>query len=165
MKVKEMVYGAILTSLALIIPLSFGGVLGVNTPLFSATLASHVPCMLAMTISPWVAFMVGAGSAWGFFMKLGAIVGARAFMHTIFATIGAILFRKGFSLGKILILTAPIHALSEALIVLPFGFSLYNAGVVVGIGTLAHHGVDSIITILLYNIIIVSTGFAFIHKD
>ncbi len=163
MKVKEMVLGAVLTSLALIIPLSFGGLLGVTIPPFSATLASHVPSMLAMTISPWVAFMVGAGSALGFLMKLGVVVGARAFMHTIFAIIGAILIKKGYSFKKVLFITAPIHALSEALVVIPFGFSLYDVGVVIGVGTLLHHIVDSIIAIGIYSLI-ATTGLMLIRK-
>ncbi len=164
MKVKEMVFGAVLTSLALIIPLSFGGLLGVTTPFFSATLASHVPSMLAMTISPWVAFMVGAGSAIGFLMKLGPIVGARALMHTIFATLGAILIKKGYSFKKVLFLMAPIHAISEALVVIPFGFSLYNAGVVIGVGTFLHHIVDSFIAIGIYSLIATTTGLMLISK-
>jgi niacin transporter len=164
MKVKEMVLGAVLTSLALIIPLSFGGLLGVTIPPFSATLASHVPSMLAMTISPWVAFMVGAGSALGFLMKLGVVVGARASMHTIFATIGAILIKKGYSFKKVLFFTAPIHAITEALVVIPFGFSLYDMGVVIGVGTFLHHIVDSFIAIGIYSLIATTTGLMLISK-
>ena len=66
MKVKELVLGALLTALALLIPLAFGGILGITIPPFSATLASHVPVMLAMLVNPLVAFVVGAGSAFGF---------------------------------------------------------------------------------------------------
>ena len=44
----------------------------------------------------------------------------------------------------------PIHALGEALIVLPFGFTLQKAGMVVGIGSALHHGVDSLIALVLY---------------
>lgn len=150
MKVKEVVWGGILTSLALIIPISFGGLLGVTIPPFSATLASHVPVMLAMAISPLVAFMVAAGSALGFFIKLGPVIGARAAMHIIFAVVGALLIKRGFSFRTALAVTLPIHAFSEALIVLPFGFSLHNAGVVIGVGTALHHGVDSIIALALY---------------
>ena len=64
MKVKEMVFGAVLTSLALIISPS---VVYWGLPsLLYLTLASHVPSMLAMTISPWVAFMVGQVVLWAF---------------------------------------------------------------------------------------------------
>lgn len=153
MRVKEIVWGGLLTSLALIIPLSFGGVLGITVPPFSATLASHVPVMLSMLVSPTVAFMVAAGSALGFLIKLGPVIGARAAMHIIFAVTGALMLRKGFSFKTTLLATLPIHAASEALIVLPFGFTLHKAGVVVGLGTALHHGVDSLIALALYAVI------------
>lgn len=153
MKIKEIVWGGLLTSLALIIPLAFGGFLGVTIPPFSATIASHVPVMLAMLISPTVALMVAAGSAIGFLIKLGAVVGARASMHIIFALIGAYMIKRGFSFKTALITTLPIHAVSEALIVLPFGFTLQKAGLVVGIGTALHHSVDSIIALAVFALV------------
>ncbi len=153
MRVKEIVWGGLLTSLALIIPLAFGGTLGVTIPPFSATLASHVPVMFSMLISPLVALMVAAGSALGFLIKLGPVIGARAGMHIIFAVFGALMIRRGYSFKVTLLATMPIHALSEALIVLPFGFTLQKAGVAVGIGTALHHGVDSLIALSLYGII------------
>ncbi|NLT95365.1 MAG: ECF transporter S component [Clostridia bacterium] len=159
MKVKELVLGALLTALALLIPLAFGGLLGITIPPFSATLASHVPVMLAMLINPLVAFIVGAGSAFGFLLKLGPIIGARAFMHVIFAVTGAFMIKKGFSLRTVLIATLPIHAFSEALIVIPFGFSLYDAGVVIGIGTALHHGIDAGITLAVYALLTKTAGF------
>ena len=42
MDTREVVYGALLTALALLIPLAFGGFLSVMIPPFSATIASHV---------------------------------------------------------------------------------------------------------------------------
>jgi len=158
-KIKDLIIGALLTALALLIPLAFGGFLGVTIPPFSATLASHVPVMLAMTVNPLVAFIVGAGSAFGFLIKLGPIIGARAFMHAIFAVFGAMLIKKGYSLRSVLIVTLPIHAFSEALIVIPFGFSLYKAGVVIGIGTALHHGVDALITLAVYGLLTATPGF------
>ncbi|MGI6225076.1 MAG: ECF transporter S component [Peptococcales bacterium] len=158
MKIKELVLGALLTALALLIPLAFGGFLGVTLPPFSATLASHVPVMLAMTVNPLVAFIVGAGSAFGFLIKLGPIVGARALMHVIFAVFGAIIIKKGWSLRNTLIFTLPIHALSEAFIVIPFGFSLYDAGVVIGVGTALHHGIDAAITMGVYGLLTTTRG-------
>lgn len=153
MRVREIVWGGLLTSLALIIPLAFGGFLGVTIPPFSATLASHVPVMLAMTVSPMVAFMVAAGSALGFLIKLGPVIGSRAAMHIIFALTGAHLYKRGFSLPLVLLITLPIHAISEALIVLLFGFTLQKAGIVIGIGTALHHGVDSLITLAIFGTI------------
>lgn len=150
MKVREMVIGGLLTALALMIPLAFGGVLGITVPPFSATLASHLPLMLAMTISPLTALMVGLGSALGFLIKLGPIIGARAFMHVIVGLAGAFYYKRTRSLIGSLIFTLPIHAISEALIVLPFGFSLQKAGVVVGLGTALHHIADSFITVFVF---------------
>jgi len=136
-------YGAVLTALAILIPISFGGFLGVYIPPFSATLASHVPLMLGMAISPLVAGAVGLGSAIGFLIKLGPVIGARAAMHVVVGVTGATLVQKGVSYPLVLLAMAPLHGLLEALIVVPFGFNLYRAGVVVGIGTVLHHLVDS----------------------
>ncbi|HHY80897.1 MAG TPA: ECF transporter S component, partial [Thermoanaerobacter sp.] len=66
MKTREITIGGLLAALSLIIPLAFGGVLGIVIPPFSATLASHVPVMLAMLISPATAVFVGVVSAIGF---------------------------------------------------------------------------------------------------
>lgn len=154
MKTKEMIYGAILTSLALLIPLAFGGFLGITIPPFSATLASHVPVMIAMAISPLTAFAVASGSALGFLIKLGPVIAARAGMHIVFGVTGALLYKKGMSFSKVLLVTLPLHALSEALIVIPFGFDLYKAGVVIGIGTGIHHILDSFITLFLAAVLV-----------
>jgi len=154
MKTKEMIYGAILTSLALIIPLAFGGFLGITLPPFSATLASHVPVMIAMTISPATAFAVASGSALGFLLKLGPVIAARASMHIVFGVTGALLYKRGMSLSKVLLIVLPIHALSEALIVIPFGFNLYDAGIVIGVGTGLHHILDSFITLFIGTLLV-----------
>ncbi|MDP2858410.1 MAG: ECF transporter S component [Bacillota bacterium] len=142
-------YGAVLTALAIMIPISFGGFLGVYIPPFSATLASHVPLMLGMAISPLVAVAVGLGSAIGFLLKLGPVIGARAAMHAVVGFTGATLVKKGMAFPLVLLAMAPLHGLLEAFIVVPFGFNLYRAGVVVGIGTVLHHLVDSGITLAI----------------
>ncbi|MFZ5945476.1 MAG: ECF transporter S component [Bacillota bacterium] len=165
MKARELVLGALLTALALLIPLAFGGFLGVTIPPFSATLASHVPVMLAMMVSPFAAFVVGAGSAFGFLIKLGPVIAARAAMHAIFPVIGAYLIKRGYSFKMVLAITLPIHALSEALVVLPFGFTLYKAGVVIGIGTALHHSIDSLIALAVYGIITAGAGFKTATKE
>lgn len=147
MKTKELAWGALLIALALLIPLAFGGVLGVVIPPFSATLASHVPSMISMLFGPWVAVMVGLGSSFGFLLKLGPVIAARAAVHAVWGGVGAVLARRGMPLWMALLWILPIHALGEALIVLPFGFPLAKAGLVVGLGTALHHIVDSIITL------------------
>ncbi len=142
-------YGAVLTALAIMIPISFGGFLGVYIPPFSATLASHVPLMLGMAVSPLVAGAVGLGSAIGFLLKLGPVIGARAAMHAVVGFTGATMVQKGVSYPLTLLAMAPLHGLLEALIVVPFGFNLYRAGIVVGIGTVLHHLVDTGITLAI----------------
>lgn len=142
--IKKLTYSALLTALAIIIPLAFG-FLKVQAGPFSATLASHVPMFLAMFLGPFAAIMVGAGSALGFLMSAPAVIAARAFMHTFVGLIGAYLLKKGVSFSKVVLITGPIHAILEALVVIPFGFTMYKVLVVVGTGTLLHHMVDGII--------------------
>lgn len=150
MKTREIVLGALLTALAILIPLAFRGWLAIYVPPFTATLGAHVPSMLAMFISPWVAFLVGAGSTLGFLLTLGPVVAARAATHMLFAVVGALLFKKGLKPWAALLAVLPVHAVAEALVVVPFGFNLYNAGVVVGVGTALHHIIDSAITMTLW---------------
>lgn len=159
MKTKELVIGAMLSAFSLIIPLAFGQTLSIPIPPFSATLASHVPTMLAFLVSPLAAIMVGTVSAFGFLITKGPVIAARALTHAVFGGVGAYLVQKKMPLTKALIITAPIHALLEALVVLPFGFSLYKGFIIVGVGTLIHHSIDSIVTIVIAKTLQRSTKF------
>jgi niacin transporter len=67
-KIRQMVYAGLLTAIAIIIPIQFG-FLRIIIPPFTATLAAHVPMMLAMLISPPVAAVVGIGSTIGFYWQ------------------------------------------------------------------------------------------------
>ncbi|AGK98096.1 hypothetical protein [Clostridium pasteurianum] len=147
--VKKLTVTSLLTALAIIIPIVFGPFLKIQIPPFSATLASHVPMFLAMLIAPEVAVVVGIGSALGFLITSPAVIAARAFTHTFVGLAGALLIRRGMSFKKVIVFTAPIHAILEALIVIPFGFTAANALYIVGIGTVAHHFVDGVITVIL----------------
>lgn len=149
-EVKRLVIGSLLLALSIVIPMSMGGILGVVIGPFSATLASHVPTFLAMLYGPLVAGVVGVGSAIGFFMRLGAVVGFRAAMHIPIGIAGALLLRKHLSFPVTLAVLAPVHALLESLVVLIAGFSLRDAGYLVGIGTLLHHTMDSIIAVVCW---------------
>lgn len=165
MKTKDLVVAGILTAFSIIIPLWFGGVLGINIPPFSATVASHVPVMLAMAINPLVAVVVGFGSALGFLLKgLPIVIAARAAMHPLFALVGALLIKRGLSFTGALAITWPIHAVLEALVVLLFGFDIYTAFVVVGIGTALHHVIDSAISVAVYRSLISARVFSHITK-
>lgn len=147
--IRNLTYTALLTALAIIIPVNFS-FLKVYIPPFSATLASHVPMFLSMFLGPFSAVMVGIGSALGFFFTgLPLYVAARAFMHVFVGLTGALLMKKGVSFTKVVFYTAPIHGLLEMLVVIPFNFSLQFAFITVGIGTVLHHFVDSAITAVL----------------
>jgi niacin transporter len=106
-----------------------------------------------MLISPAVAVMVGFGSAVGFTLRLTPVIGARAAMHIAVGYLGARLVRSGRPYWLVLLMVLPLHAFMEALIVLPFGFSLHRAGVVVGVGTALHHLVDASISLALVRVL------------
>ncbi|MDY6226661.1 MAG: ECF transporter S component [Clostridium sp.] len=149
-KIRKMVFAAVLTAIAIIIPTQFG-FLKITLGPFTATIASHVPMFLAMLISPSVAIIVGVGSALGFFITTPLVVAARASMHIIVGYVGALIISKDKNLKKAIAFTAPIHGILEGLIVIPFGFSVYQFVVVVAIGTILHHFVDGAISYALAN--------------
>ncbi|MBL4935248.1 ECF transporter S component [Clostridium sp. YIM B02515] len=146
--VKKLTYTALLTAWVILIPIYFKG-LQVQLPPFTATITAHVPIFIAMLLGPEAAVMVALGSALGFFISAPIVVAARALMHVVVALAGAYAIKKGMSFNKTLIITAPIHAILEALIVIPFGYTMYKVLIVVGIGTLLHHGVDAVISSVL----------------
>lgn len=141
---KIIVYSALLTALAIVIPIAFG-FLSIQLGPFTATLAAHVPLFLAILLGPVPAAMVGIGSGIGFLITKGSYVAARAFMHTFVGVAGAILIKKGVSYSKMVAITAPLHGILEALIVMPFGITLEKIVITVGVGSTLHHIVDGII--------------------
>lgn len=152
-KIKQMVYAALLTALAIIIPIQFG-FLKIIIPPFTATLASHVPMMLSMFISPIVAIVVGIGSTIGFFISgMPMVVVCRAAMHILVGYIGAKIIMKNKSYTKAAMITAPIHGIAEMIVVIPFiGLNLYQMLVVTALGTILHHIVDSVISYSLIKV-------------
>lgn len=150
---REVVTGALLTAFALLIPLLFRGTLQFAIGPYSATLASHVPSMLAMFIGPLVAAMVGLGATAGFLLTLGPVVAARAFIHLIFGVLGAWLYRRGWRPIPVLLAALPVHAAGEALVVRLFGFDPWVAVVVTGGGTVVHHALDAAITLALLRVL------------
>lgn len=155
MKTKDIVVGGLLAAVAILIPLLFANTpLMVHIPPFSATIASHVPILLSMTISPAVAIFTGIVSGIGFVIRTSPVIGARALMHAIFGGLGAYAYRRGMPFYIVLLLTAPLHGLLEALVVLPFGFNLNQAFIAVGLGTVLHHLVDSAITLVIFNTLV-----------
>lgn len=152
-RTQELVVAALFAALAMIIPLMFGGFLTLIVPPFTATVASHVPVMLAMAVSPFAALMTGLASAIAFLLRLGPIVAARAAIHAGFGLAGALLVRRGWKLGWALLLVLPLHALGEALVVLPFGWPLNKALLVVGVGTGIHHLIDSVLALAVERLV------------
>lgn len=159
MNIKKMVISALLMAISIIIPLVFGSTLRIYIPPFSATLASHVPMFLSMFLGPFEAAVVGIGSAIGFLFAFpDPVIAARAAMHIIVGFVGGKLILKNVSFTKTIFITAPLHGFLEALVVMPFGFDLYKALIVVGIGGVLHHIVDGLITLPLVASINKATG-------
>lgn len=149
-KTKEMVYAALLTALAIIIPIQFK-FLAIRIEPFSATLAAHVPMFIAMLISPMVAMVVGVGSTLGFlFSGVTPAVVARAATHIVVGYIGAKIISKTNNFAKAAIITAPIHGGLELLVSIPFvGLNLYTLLIVTGVGAVLHHCADAAIAYVL----------------
>lgn len=142
--IKKITYTALLTALAVVIPVAFG-FLSIQLGPFSATLASHVPLFIAMLLGPAPAAMVGIGSGLGFLVTKGSYIAARAFMHTFVGIAGGLLIQRGISYKNMVMITAPIHGILEALIVIPFGITLEKILIAVGLGSTLHHIVDGLI--------------------
>ncbi len=155
MKTKEMVLAALLTAIAIIIPILFTPLRIVLPPYpFTATISSHVPILLAMFISPVVAAIVAIGSAIGFFFAGTPMpVVARAASHVLFAFIGAIMLKKGYNFWFTWAISAAVHGVAEALVVIPFGFPLSTVSLIIVFGTIAHHSVDIAIAFPIYKIL------------
>lgn len=152
MNTKKLTVTALLTAIAIIIP--FAVFFKVVIPPFTATLGSHVPMFISMLLGPEVAILVGLGSALGFTLNLGPLVGARAFMHVFVGLLGAKLIKKGMSFKMVTLITAPLHGLLEVLIVMPFiNLNVYNLLVITGIGTVLHHFADGFISYVLISVL------------
>jgi niacin transporter len=156
--VYRLTAGSLLLALSLAIPLTLAGTVSLTLGPFTATPASHVPLMLSMLFGPGIAAAVGLGSTIGFLPRLGPIVAMRAAMHMPVGIAGAWLVRRKVPFPLALAITAPVHALLEALIVLPFGYTLKSAGSVVALGTLVHHAVDSVIAVFFWGILFTKKG-------
>ena len=146
-KLRMMTINALLLALSIIIPLISPKI--VVGP-FSATLASHVPLIIAIFINPLSAIFVAIGSAIGFYFALPGmmVIAARALTHVFFAFTGSYLIKKNFNIYLTLIITGFIHALLEMIVVMipPFHFDFLTVALWVGVGTLVHHVIDCLIT-------------------
>ena len=158
-KTKDLVATALLTTIAIIIPLLVP--IKVVIPPFSATLASHVPLMLAMFINPAAALFVALGSALGFLFALGPIVAARAAMHVFFVVAGSYMLKRRCNIFFVAFVTLLLHTLSDMFIVYvlfeAFGQTailkentMQYAQYVIAAGTSLHHIMDFLIAMVIY---------------
>ena len=113
-KTIRLVTTALLAAIAIAIPLIMP--VKVVIPPFTATLASHVPLILAMFISPLSAIFVTLGSALGFLVTHGPIVAAGPPCMS-FCGGGAYMYKKGTNLYIIAAVTLLLHTLSDMFIV------------------------------------------------
>ena len=119
--VKDITIAALLTALAIAIPLCMPIKL-ILEPIFSATFASHVPGILSMLVGPFAVVGTAVGSALGF-IQLGPWVALRALSHMIFGLFGYNLIKNKWNIFIVLIISGLVHAGAEmivGLISLPF---------------------------------------------
>ncbi len=150
-KTRELVLAAILTALAILITYS---PVKLNLPFFTLTLGAHVPTLLAMFVSPWVAVMSVIGSCIGFFMAIPApnnmLVMIRAALHIIFVLVGMKILDKKMNIYLVIILTSFMHALAEGIavyaltpVIVPNSETTQLwAGWIAAAGTFVHHYID-----------------------
>ena len=162
-KTRFITIASILTAVAILIPMVMP--IKVVVPPASYTLASHVPVMMAMFVSPALAAVVALGSALGFQLAgFPIIIVMRALSHVIFAFIGAKMLENHphwlVSVGRHLSYSFIInlmHAVGEMIVVYAFmamGSSqsdntMYIIFVLVGLGTLIHGMVDFLLSLYL----------------
>jgi len=165
---RNIITAALLCTIGIIIPM-FSPVKIILEPA-SFTLASHVPVLIAMFISPVVAIAVALGTSLGFLLGgFPVVIVFRALTHCVFALTGALVLRKQpdmlNSAGKSLLFSLMIgvlHGICEVLVVVPFYFGnnmsqgYYNSGffrsvvMLVGVGTVIHSMIDLQIAILIW---------------
>lgn len=148
-RTRELTLAAILTALSVLITFS---PVKINLVFFTLTIGSHVPTMLAMFISPWVAVMTIIGSCLGFFFSTGNIlVVIRAAFHILFVLVGMQMLKKNSNIFLIIVLTSLTHALAEGIVVylltpilVPNSTTVpLMAGWIAFAGTFVHHYLDS----------------------
>ena len=158
MRAKTIAQSGLLTAMGILIPFLFAPYAIRIEPYASYTIASHVPIMVAMFLSPTIAVFVALGTALGFGLTLPPIIAARALSHVIFAYVGAKYIQNHQHLldnkKKTFVfncLIALLHASAEMVVVTPFLMSsstfswntfFLTVGVFVGIGGVIHSFID-----------------------
>lgn len=163
-KIRTMTIAALLGAIGICIPL-FSPAKLIIEPYASYTLASHVPVIIAMFISPPAAAFVALIVSFGF-ISYGPVIVLRALSHIIFATLGAYYLKKnGNTLSKLktmipfALIISIIHALGEVIVASIFftGGSvetyLFKILLFFGLGTILHSLVDFSIAVLIWKAI------------
>lgn len=166
-KVKIMTISALLCALGILIPMTFPGI---RLEPASFTLASHVPVIIAMFISPMVAAFVASVSTIGFLIAgFPIVIVLRALTHLIFSIIGAFILKKNSHLlqsfkstALFAVFISIIHAVAEVAVVtyffqingMPIGFYekgyLISVVLLVGVGTFIHSLLDFSIAVFVW---------------
>lgn len=153
----QLTSSAILTAVAILIPMVMPIKIVIGPA--SYTLGSHIPIVMAMFLSPLVAFAVSIGSTLGFLMAgFPIIIVFRALSHILFASAGAMylekrqgVFSQGWKRQLFSFFINVIHGLAEVVVVYfmtAFGQQnldanfMYTLFVLVGIGTIIHGMID-----------------------
>lgn len=166
-KIQTITISALLCAIGIVIPM-FAPKIVLEPASF--TLASHVPIIIAMFISPIVAISVALITSMGFFFAgFPLVVVLRALTHLVFATIGAIILKnnsnllnKKSSTTLFAFLISVVHAVCEVIVVTFFywgdsvtglyyekGYLLSVIGLI-GVGTIIHSMIDFSISILVW---------------
>lgn len=167
LNVKTMTIAGMLGAIAIIIPL-FAPKLVI--PPSSFTLASHVPIIISMFISPLVAVFVAIVASIGFLIAgLPPEIVMRAATHIIFASIGALILKKNKNIMQNIkkicffaLFISIIHALCEVAVITVYYYFIglkplvYETGylisvlLLVGVGSLIHSIIDFGIAIIVW---------------
>lgn len=166
-KVKFLTISALLSALGILIPMTFPSI---RIEPASFTLASHVPVILAMFISPLMAVFVVTVSTLGFLVGgFSPVIVLRAATHIIFSLTGAFILKRKKNLlisvkNTVLFsfIISLIHSAAELAAVTSFYYFtgqsdnlsgkeyFISVFLLVGVGTLVHSIIDFSIAILVW---------------
>ena len=167
----HLVLAGVLCAIGIIIPMF--SPIKIRIDPMSFTLASHVAVFLAMFMSPAVGAAVALGTTLGFFLGGFSLpIVLRALSHIIFVALGAIYLQRhpelldfrqatsnrGLRLLSLGCWTSVVHAVCEALIVIPFYAAmampmqemLRLIVLLVGVGSFVHSMIDYAISLLIW---------------
>lgn len=164
-RLQKLVIAALLCAIGILIPVISPSKITLDP--MSFTLGSHVAIFVAMFVSPAVALCVELGTTVGFVLAgFPPAVVLRALVQVFFVVIGAYWLQKKpdtlnhwGSMSLFVLATGLLHGAAEALIStwFYFGGSIDQSKgffetiiLLVGVGTLAHHIVDFVISYIIW---------------